>query len=142
MDTLALKIVRKTFGLTFTKGKLFVNNGFQCYTIEDVDRKLEAGGVKVQNETAIPRGIYDVTITMSNHFGKFLPLLLNVPGFEGVRIHSGNSSKDTEGCIIVGSTNDKDSADWIGGSHAAFDLLYPKIKKALSEGQKVTLEIV
>jgi hypothetical protein len=137
-----LKLVRKTYGKTFTKGKLFVNDGFQCYTIEDTDRKIESGGVKIQNVTAIPKGTYKVNISMSNHFGKFLPEILNVPQFEGVRIHSGNSSADTEGCIIVGSINDKDDIDWLSGSHVAFDALYPKMKKALSDGDTITLEIV
>lgn len=138
-----LKLVRKTFGETFTKGKLFINNGFQCYIIEDKDRKLEIkDNVKVQNLTCIPRGNYKVIVSMSQHFGKLLPEILNVPQFSGVRIHSGNSSKDTEGCLLVGSINDNDNVDWISGSKDAFNNLFPKIQKAFSDGEEITLEIV
>lgn len=137
-----LKLVRIKGTAGFTEGKLYVNDVFECYTVEDADRQLEAGGVKIQNKTAIPKGIYKVIISMSNRFKKNLPLLLDVPGFEGVRIHSGNSSKDTEGCIIVGSINDKNDDDWVGASKVAMSRLLPKIYDALAVKEPVTLEIV
>jgi hypothetical protein len=137
-----LKLVRKTFGNTFTKGKLFINSGFECYVLEDKDRKLEVGGVKVQDSTCIPRGTYKVVWNHSQHFGKDMPQILNVPQFEGVRIHSGNSSKDTQGCLIVGSTNTTDSSDWISASRDAVADLYPKIQKAFELGEEITIEIV
>jgi hypothetical protein len=136
-----LKLVRTIDNAEFTKGELYVNGIFECYTIEDTDRQLEAGGVKLLGITAIPKGTYNVLISMSNRFNKFLPIIENVPDFSGVRIHSGNSSKDTEGCIIVGAVNDRDDLDWLSSSHLAFDILYPKIKRALSDKEKVTLEI-
>ena len=133
---------REFSGDTFTEGSLYVNGHFECYTVEDVDRKLESGGIKVQNQTAIPKGIYPISITMSNRFKRDLILVGDVPGFTGVRIHSGNSSKDTEGCIIVGSTNVRDTDDWVGGSRAAYDVLHTKVNAALKAGMKVILEVV
>ena len=137
-----IKIVRQKGTAGFTEGKLYVNGVFECYTIEDADRRLEAGGTKVQNKTAIPKGVYNIIISMSNRFKKLLPEILSVNGFEGVRMHSGNSSKDTEGCIIVGSINDRNDDDWVGGSKVAMDRLLPKMKKVIAKGEKITLEIV
>lgn len=137
-----LKLVRNTSTKGFTEGKLYIDGIFECYTIEDEDRKLESGGVKVQNLTAIPKGIYNMTISMSNRFKKFLIEVLAVNQFSGIRMHSGNSSKDTEGCIIVGSINDRTNDDWIGGSKIAYETLHKKVKTALSNKQTVTLEVV
>lgn len=125
----------------FTEGRLYIDGVFECYTVEDEDRKLESGGTKLQNQTAIPKGRYGVTISMSNRFKKFLIEILNVEGFTGIRMHSGNSSKDTEGCIIVGSINDRNDDNWIGGSKIAYEKLHKKVKTALSNGEKVTLEV-
>ena len=141
---LKLKLVRKQqkAGAQFVEGKLYIYGVFECYTVEDADRKLEAGGSKVQNRTAIPKGIYKVAWTKSTRFGKFMPEILNVPGFAGIRMHAGNDSGDTEGCIICGSINDRDDDDWVGGSKVAIARLYPKIEDAIAVGHKVTLEIV
>ena len=93
---------------TYTIGKLYVNDKYFCDTLEDKvrdlnkDGKFDDGEVKVYGETAIPYGTYEVEITYSNHFKRNLPLLLNVPSYEGVRIHRGNTSKDTLGCILLG----------------------------------------
>jgi hypothetical protein len=137
-----MKLVRKLGNAGFTEGRLYIDGVFECFTVEDADRHLEKGGVKIQNQTAIPKGIYEVVITMSNRFRKLMPLLKNVPGFSGVRIHSGNKSADTEGCIIVGAVNGSMDDDFIGSSKVAMERLYPKISSALNAGQKVTLEIV
>ena len=137
-----LKLVRKFHKGGFTEGKLYINDGFECYTVEDTDRNLQNGGIKVDGVTAIPKGTYDITISMSTRFKKFMIEVLNVPQFKGVRIHSGNSSKDTEGCIIVGSINNRDDDDWVGGSAIALERLFGKVKKALSAGEQVTLEVV
>lgn len=137
-----IKIIRKNGNAKFTEGRMYVDGEFECYTIEDADRRLEAGGTKIQNVTAIPRGTYEVVVTMSNRFKKKLPLLKDVPGFTGVRIHSGNSSKDTEGCIIVGAVNGSMDDDWVGSSKVAMSRLMPKIEDALAVKEKVILEIV
>ena len=110
-------------------GELTIDGVWECYTLEDVERD-----VKIKNETAIPRGTYKVIINQSNRFKRLLPLLLNVPGFEGVRIHSGNTNHDTEGCILVGRTR---SDDFIGQSRKAFDSLFKKMNKA----KEITLTI-
>jgi hypothetical protein len=81
---------REIFKDNLTHGILFVNDKFECYTLEDTDRNLENGGVKVQNKTAIPKGTYKVTIDFSNRFQKRMMLLLKVPQFTGIRIHAGN----------------------------------------------------
>jgi hypothetical protein len=105
-----------------TIGELLVDGVFECYTLEDVERQ-----VKIKGETAIPKGTYNVIINESNRFKRLLPLLLNVPNFEGVRIHSGNSNHDTEGCILVGKSRNK---NYIGQSRKAFEKLFKKMQDA------------
>lgn len=78
---------------------------------------------------------------MSTRFKKMMPLLLNVPGFSGVRIHAGNTSKDTDGCIIVGAVNGSMDDDFVGSSKVAVERLYQKIESAIKAGKKVTIEI-
>lgn len=127
-----LVLKREYFGDTFTVGKLYKDDQFVGYTLEDKVRE-EAGMPvetwKVFGNTAIPKGTYKVAITFSNRFQIKLPQLLDVPGFSGVRIHTGNSSKDTEGCILVGSVWDGKS-DWIGGSKTAFSPLLAMIEES------------
>lgn len=93
----------------YTIGKLYIDGEYFCDTIEDTDRGLtqtmtdtQIKSKKVHGQTAIPTGTYRVIISYSNKFKRQMPLLLNVPGFLGIRIHSGNTEKDTEGCLIVG----------------------------------------
>ena len=112
-----------------TIGELFIDGKFECYTLEDVERE-----VKIKSETAIAKGTYKVIINQSNRFKRLLPLLLNVPNFEGVRLHSGNSNHDTEGCVLLGSTR---GTDFIGGSRAAFNKLFKKMQLA----KEITLTI-
>ena len=137
-----IKLIRESFGDTFTEGKLLIDNVFECYTVEDTDRKMEDDlTVKVNSKTAIPRGKYEVVLSMSNRFQKILPEVLNVPGFTGIRIHSGNSSVDTEGCIILGSVNDKLDDDWVGGSKIALTQFMAKLETAKENNEKVYIEI-
>jgi hypothetical protein len=103
-------------------GELSIDGIFECFTLEDLERP-----VKIKGETAIPKGTYKVIINESNRFKRLLPLLLNVPGFEGVRIHSGNTNHNTEGCILVGQSRNK---DFIGQSRKAFEKLFKKMQKA------------
>src|SRR5262245_50521848 len=103
-------------------GELFIDGEFECYTLEDVDRD---SAPKVYGQTAIPEGLYHVILNHSERFNRELPLLLDVPGFQGIRIHDGNTDKDTLGCILVGQFMGK---DFIGQSRAALAALMAKLK--------------
>jgi len=112
-----------------TIGELTIDGKFECYTLEDIERD-----VKIKAETAISKGTYKVIINQSNRFKRLMPLLLNVPNFEGVRIHAGNTNHDTEGCILVGRTR---GVDFIGQSRKAYDSLFKKMQEA----KEITLTI-
>ena len=105
-----------------TIGTMTIDGAFECYTLEDVVRPH---GEKVYGQTAIPEGRYQIKLTMSNRFKIVLPLLENVPNFEGVRIHPGNTAADTDGCILVGQTKTSNS---IGSSRVAFDKLFAQLQ--------------
>ena len=94
-----LKLIRDGLKPGYTTGKLFIDGKLFCYTLEDTVRPQ---GVKVDGATAIAPGTYRVIISMSPRFKRLMPLLLEVPGFTGVRIHAGNRAEDTEGCVLVG----------------------------------------
>ena len=113
-----------------TIGEMLIDGVFECFTLEDKERP-----VKIKGETAIPKGTYRVIINESNRFKRLLPLLIDVPNFEGVRIHSGNSNHDTEGCILVGQNRNK---NYIGQSRKAFDKLFKKMQAA----KNITLTII
>jgi hypothetical protein len=85
-----LKVIRKIFTNKSTIGELHINGKFFCYTLEDKDRYVEQGGKKEFGITAIPRGTYSVVLSFSNRFQKYLPEILNVPQFVGIRMHTGN----------------------------------------------------
>ena len=129
-----MKIIVKRLHKTSnsTIGELSIDGKFECYTLEDVERES-----KIYGKTAIPKGTYEIVMTMSNRFKIVLPLLLKVPNFEGVRIHAGNYAKDTEGCILLGQTR---SVDFIGNSKKAVSNFLPKLEAALKVG-KVYLTI-
>jgi hypothetical protein len=132
---LKLKVVRDTFTETSTIGKMLVNDEVFCDTLEDRVRH----GVKVFGQTAIPEGTYDVIIAPSPaHDGRLMPRILNVPGFYGILIHSGNDADDTKGCILVGFGR---RVDWILNSRTAYQKLYPIIDEALTHGNRVQIEV-
>lgn len=126
-----IKVKRYEFRDTYTVGRMYIDDVYFCYTLEDKVRE----GEKVNGQTAIPTGIYNVIIDVSTRFGKQLPHILNVPNFTGVRIHAGNTSKDTEGCILLGHTYA--GKDFIGNSKSAFDVFFEKLKEA----KTATIEI-
>jgi hypothetical protein len=127
-----LKLVREILTDESTIGSLYVNGVFECYTLEDRVRP-----VKVKGFTAIFPGHHEVVITFSERFKKPLPLLLNVPQFDGVRIHPGNTAKDTEGCVLVGTGK---QANMITGSQLAFQKLFAKLVDA-AQKEKIFIEI-
>ena len=126
-----IEVKRFEFKDTYTVGKMYIDNIYECYTLEDVVRT----GAKVNGQTAIPTGTYNVIINHSNRFNRDLPLLENVPNFTGVRIHSGNTSANTEGCILVGTT--WSGKDFIGNSKVAFNKLFEKLQKAKTATIKI-----
>ena len=134
-----IKIIRDTFSDESTIGKLYIDGEYFCETLEDKDRFLEAGGKKEYSKTAIPRGVYSVVLHESVRFKKLMPLLLNVPQFEGIRIHSGNKAEDTDGRILVGRTRRR---DFIENSRDAFNELMNRLEEAIESNEKIEIEIV
>jgi hypothetical protein len=133
-----ITVQRTTFTDKSTIGQLLIDDRFFCYTLEDVDRHMEDGGEKVYGETAIPRGVYDLTLRDSQKFG-LVPWIKNVPGFEWVLIHWGNKPEDTEGCILVG---DEYLSDWISHSRSTFGKLMNNIEDAIADCECIKLEVI
>lgn len=140
-----LVLKRETFTDKSTIGRLSIDGVFECFVLEDKDRGLDSkmtltqiNKIKVYGETAIPYGKYEVVVTMSNRFKKELPLLLNVKGYEGIRIHTGNTDLDSRGCLLPCTTYIKDRGI---SSTTAFTKLFDKINKALKSKQKVFITI-
>lgn len=137
-----LTLKRRPSGVSCTIGELFENEEHECFTLEDIVREVPGKPVsewKIGGETAIPSGRYKITVTHSLHFNRDLPLLNGVPGFLGVRIHSGNTDADTEGCILVGRSLADEA---IMQSRLAFDQLFEKIRDALDASEEVWISIV
>ena len=121
----------------YTIGELSVNNNYICDTLED---KVRVDGEKVYAETAIPTGTYTLVLSYSNRFKKVMPEILNVPNFSGIRIHCGNSSKDTEGCLLVGKWDGK-TENWISDSKNSYNKLYPLLEEAFNNKENITITI-
>jgi hypothetical protein len=131
-----LVLERKYLKDTYTIGNLLINGEFFCNVLED---KVRVPFVKIPKETAIPYGTYKVTITYSNKFQREMPLLNDVPQYEGIRIHSGNTELDTEGCLLVGENKVKGE---VINSKITFDKLYPILKETFNKGEEITIEIM
>jgi len=104
-----IKLVRQVFTDKSTIGSLYVNDVFFCYTLEDKDRGLDQSqsvftiqAKKLFGITAIPYGKYPLIVNKSPKFGRLLPRLQGIKGFDGVLIHRGNSAEHSHGCILVG----------------------------------------
>ncbi len=134
--TLQVEIRRELYSGKSTIGRLFLNGEFECYTLEDCARPP---GMKVAGATCIPAGCYALAINRSARFRRLLPQLLEVPGFEGIRIHPGNTDADTEGCILVGQAR---SENFVGGSRAAFKKLFRKLQAAGTAGTEVRVTVI
>lgn len=140
-----MKLTLKRIALrpTYTIGKLYIDDAYFCDTLEDTVRdtnksgKFDNGEQKIKGKTAIPYGTYEIKWTYSPRFKKYTPQLMNVPSFEGIRVHAGNTSADTEGCLILGENK---QVGKILNSRATINKFYPIIKEACSNG-KVTIEI-
>ena len=126
-----IEVKRFEFQNTHTIGKMYINGVYECYTLEDVVRN----GSKVIGKTAIPTGEYKVIIDASVRFKQDMPHILNVPNFKGVRIHAGNTSAHTDGCILLGTT--WAGKDFIGNSRVAYKKFFDKLKKAKTATIKI-----
>ena len=129
----------------YTISRLYINGELFCNALEDESRGLRQDmdletikTKKIAGETAIPSGCYMVTLTYSPRFRKMLPLLNDVPGFSGVRIHSGNTAKDTEGCILVGQNLEKGK---VLNSRIWYDKLLAKMNAAWAKKEHVVIDI-
>jgi hypothetical protein len=127
-----LRVQRTQFTGRSSIGELSVDGAFECFTLEDMVRP-----VKVPGMTAIPEGVYVLTVSFSSRFRRPLPEVRDVPNFTGVRIHPGNTDADTEGCILVGQTK---GVDFVGRSQAAFTKLFARIQ-ATAQREKIFLEV-
>lgn len=152
-----LKLERRWPKDTYTIGRLYVNGVYFCNTLEDTDRGLdkymredEIRRRKVYGETAIPKGTYGVDLnTVSPKYaavkwfadlcGGMMPRLQNVPGFDGILIHTGNTALDTRGCVLVGLNT---KVGQLTESRATFQKLYEKLREAKEKGEPVSIEIV
>jgi hypothetical protein len=126
-----------------TIGKLYLDGAFACSTLEDEIREVPGTPVdvwKVKGATAIPAGIYTIDLEYSGRFGSNTLTLLNVPGFEYIRMHAGNTEEDTEGCILLGLQATDHSL--IGGtSRPAVQLIKNEVLAAVARGEGVTIDI-
>jgi len=105
-----VSLERKEFFEDRTLGGFYDEDGkFRWYSLEDKDRKLEEGGIKVPGKTAIARGRYKMVLAWSSKRKGLVPLLLNVPQFIAIQIHIANDPTDVEGCIGVGKAYDPHS---------------------------------
>lgn len=128
-----LSLHRMTETGNSTLGELYLDEVFECYTLEDVVRDE-----KVPGETAIPTGTYKVVINWSPKFQKMMPRLLDVPNFTGILIHKGNTHHDTRGCILVG---DRIGDQILAQSTAAYERLFAKIAEAQARDEEITIAI-
>ncbi len=128
-----LRLIREPSRDECTHGSLYVDGHWHCWVLEDVVREVEGQPVhtwKVKGQTAIPAGTYRIALTMSQRFGRVLPLLVDVPGFEGIRFHPGNTTEDTEGCILPGTGR---VPGRVTGSRVAFERLFELIVAATDD---------
>jgi len=106
-----LQIPRLYYGVECTVSPVIAEGKFFGYCLEDTVRPA---GVKIKGKTAIPAGRYEVVVTRSPRFKRLMPLLLDVEGFDGIRIHGGNSHEDTDGCLLIAKNRISDT--YIHGS--------------------------
>ena len=133
-----LKVERQFFKPDYTIGTLEVDGKYFCDTLEDRVRDLSREK-KVPGETAIPAGRYEVIVNISPRFKRKLPRLLNVPGFDGILIHRGNTPEDTAGCILVGENKVKGKVI----NSTPYELrLTEIIERAQAAGEAITIEII
>lgn len=153
MNILLKRIAKRD---TYTIGKLYIDGVYVCDTLEDKDRGLtqttpltEIKQKKIYSETAIPSGTYNVTLKVKspkyskkqyfvNYCNAYMPRLLDVPGFDGILIHTGNTDKDCGGCILVGRNT---IVGRLTDSIKTFEKIYPMLKEAQDKGEEIKITI-
>jgi hypothetical protein len=140
-----IKVVRRFRAPAYTIGTMFVDGVRFSDTLEDADRDAnrdgdlaDVGESKVYAETAIPYGRYPVTLDVSPKFGRKLPRLHNVPHFEGILIHRGNTPADTAGCILVGENK---AVGQVINSTPYEERIVKLVGEAIASGEKVWLTV-
>ncbi|MBW4723330.1 DUF5675 family protein [Prevotella melaninogenica] len=140
-----IKLIRKYYQAKYTIGRLYVNNRFFSDCLEPPSLHLTERSAlgtiliaKYKGYRAIPTGRYRILITRSRRFGRWLPLLLNVKGFEGIRIHAGNKPEDTRGCILLGFNRRK---GYVLDSTRCVLTLVKMMTEAIAKGEKVFMEV-
>ncbi len=145
MRDLELCLLRYNGTKGYTTGKLFADGEFICYTLEDEVREIRDKPVsewKQYGVTAIPRGCYQVKLTMSPKFKRILPELFNVPGFTAIRGHSGNRVQDTEGCILFGMNDGNDRDAWLGNSKVAEIKIVSLLRDTIHADRRIFITVV
>lgn len=138
-----LLVIREPSKGDASLGFLYINGVFECDTLEDVIREVEGRPIvewKIAGDTAIPQGTYKVTFENSARFGPRTLTVNDVPGFDGIRIHAGNTDKDTHGCLLVGTRDVMRDVDFIGNSREALAKLKEKVSMAIKAGETVEIE--
>lgn len=137
-----LTLIRIANRPTYCIGKLYIDGEYFCDVIEDTDRGLDNSmsveeilKKKIKGETAIPTGVYKIEITYSPKYKRMMPLLIGVKGYSGIRIHSGNTSKDTEGCLLVGRNT---KVGMVTESRITYQKLFARLQKA----KDIVIEII
>lgn len=141
-----LKLKRRFFAEEYTIGTLSIDGARFCDTLEDKNRDInkdgdlnDPGEGKVYAKTAIPFGTYKVIVNRSPKFKRELPRLLDVPHFEGILIHRGNTDKDSAGCILVGENKVKGKVV----NSTPYEIgLVKMMQEAIDRGEKITIEII
>jgi hypothetical protein len=138
-----LELIRKIRNEQVTIGELYINGKYFSDTLEDVDRGLteddniaKINKIKIMGRTAIPTGTYYLVMDMSSRFKKIMPHILDVPGFQGIRIHAGNTDKDTEGCPLLGTYNNDGLT--LRNSRVSVDAFYSRMN---NNKEVVTIKI-
>lgn len=130
-----LDLYRNNCEQDYTLGDIQINGVFECFSLEDPIRET-----KIQDDTAIPAGRYEVILNKSPKFGRIMPRLLDVPGFSGILIHKGNTKADTRGCILVGAGVDFEN-NRLTNSTEAFDGLMTKLAMAVAKGDPIHITV-
>ena len=147
LTNMRLSVLRYNSQSDFTDGLFFIDGKFQCFTLEDEGRKS-----KVKHETRIPDGLYEVKLRIEggfhnrylkkygSNFHKGMLHIQDVPDFDYILIHTGNTDDHTSGCLLTGMFQNADDKGFLGESGKAYEKIYPPIRDALLKGERVIID--